>query len=247
MVHFPTNVKKMRYMVAELKGDRFVDKSTRRLMFIVPELNANLKLFAVINFNIGIDAAGKVTPEINIASIRVENFVNFMDYFRLCLECVVLLIVLNHSYHEYLAARGVGIYIYLNFWNGVDLLRQLLFYYCVVLYVIIMNDPIRQHPEAVEEMCSGTGKWMNFPKDAKLEEDYVFFSALCLLMSTLLIFKFLAPFPKFGIFVHTMNEASKDLVNFTGVLFILLFGFAIMGHILFGHVLVSYPRYLTLP
>ena len=239
MVQFPTNAKKVRYMVEELKADRFIDKSTRRLMFIVTVLNANLKLFAVINFNIDIDAAGKVTPEISIASIKAENFVTFMDYFRVALECSVLLLVLNQAYHEYHAARAVGWMIYFNFWNSVDLIRRLLFYYCVVSYVILMTDPIRTDPKAVEDMCLGTGKWMNFPRVAKLEEDYVFFSALCLLISTLLIFKFLTPFPKFGIFVHTMNEAGKDLINFTVVLFILLFGFSIMGHILFGHVLVS--------
>jgi len=123
--------------------------------------------------------------------------------------------------------------------------RRILFYYCVVLYLQLLNDPIRLHPEAVEDMCLGTGEWMNFPKLAKLEEKYIFYSALCLLISTLLIFKFLTPFPKFGIFVHTMNEAGNDLLNFTIVLFILLFGFSIMGHILFGHVLGEYATVLS--
>ena len=74
-----------------------------------------------------------------------------------------------------------------------------------------------------------------FPQD-----DYVFVSALVLLVSTLLIFKFLTPFPKIGIFVHTMVSAGGDLLNFMAVLSILLFGYAIMGHLLFGHVIESY-------
>jgi hypothetical protein len=73
-----------------------------------------------------------------------------------------------------------------------------------------------------------------------LQDDYVFVSALVLLVSTLLIFKFLTPFPKIGIFVHTMVSAGGDLLNFTAVLSILLFGYAIMGHLLFGHVIESY-------
>jgi hypothetical protein len=83
-------------------------------------------------------------------------------------------------------------------------------------------------------MCNG-GEWQNFPKVAKLEDDYVFVAALTLLVSTLLIFKFLTPFPKIGIFVHTMVSAGEDLFNFTIVLSILLFGYGIMGHLLFGH------------
>jgi len=72
------------------------------------------------------------------------------------------------------------------------------------------------------------------------QDDYVFVSALILLVSTLLIFKFLTPFPKIGIFVHTMVSAGGDLLNFMAVLSILLFGYAIMGHLLFGHVIESY-------
>jgi len=244
-VRFPTREKKVKYMMDELKSDLFVDKATRRLMFIVTVLNANLKLFAVIRFDIGIDAAGKITAFSKIASIKAEYFVNYMDYVRLAVECIVVLLVVYDTYTEILTIGSVGLYVYLNFWNTVDSLRRVLFYYCVVTYVMILNDPIRQNPEAVNDMCNGTGEWMNFPKLAKLEEDYVFCSALCLLISTLLIFKFLTPFPKFGIFVHTMNEAGNDLLNFTIVLFILLFGFSIMGHILFGHVLGEYATVLS--
>ena len=77
-----------------------------------------------------------------------------------------------------------------------DAARQALFYYCVVMYIVILTDPIRENPQTVEAMCEGTGPWVNLPKLAKLEDDYVFASMLCLLSSTLLIFKFLTPFPK---------------------------------------------------
>ena len=74
----------------------------------------------------------------------------------------------------------------------------------------ILNDEIRSNSSDVEHMCDGSSEeWVNFPKLAKLEEDYVFASSMGLLLSTLLIFKFLTPFPKFGIFVHTMVEAGR--------------------------------------
>ena len=85
----------------------------------------------------------------------------------------------------------------------------MLFYYALGLYVQTQLDPIRLFPERVLSMCEG-GHWMNFPALAKLEKDYVFLSAPCLLVSTLLIFKFLTPFPKFGIFVHTMVSCDLD-------------------------------------
>ena len=37
-----------------------------------------------------------------------------------------------------------------------------------------------------------------------------------------------------------MIAAGKDLINFVMILLILLFGFSIIGHLLFGHVLVRF-------
>lgn len=126
-----------------------------------------------------------------------------------------------------------------------DFFRQLLFYYCMISYAMLMVDPIRRNPQDVVDMCGGEGEWINFLRLARLETEYVFISALFLLFSTLLIFKFLTPFPKVGIFVHTMVAAGQDLVNFTIILLVMLCGFAIIGHLLFGHVLEEYSTVMS--
>ncbi len=64
MVEFPMVAKHIKYKLAELKTDRFVDKSTRGLTFIITLLNANLELFAVVQFNIFLNAAGHVSTRI---------------------------------------------------------------------------------------------------------------------------------------------------------------------------------------
>ncbi len=60
MVHFPMVANKISYKLAELKTDLFLDKKTRSIELIVTLFNANLKLFAVIEFNIHLNAAGLV-------------------------------------------------------------------------------------------------------------------------------------------------------------------------------------------
>ena len=61
MVHFPMVQQKIKYQIAELKRDLFIDKHTRDLEFIITLFNANLKLFAVIEFKIYFNAAGFVS------------------------------------------------------------------------------------------------------------------------------------------------------------------------------------------
>jgi len=157
--------------------------------------NANLKLFATIDFQVMLNAAGAVETKKAVSSVRINQFVGAADYIRVCLELILIGLMVQHTRKEVLTARVVGIASYLNFWNLIDAARQVLFYVCMVMYVVVLFDPLRMNPDKVEDMCNG-GHWVNFPKLAKLEEDFVFNSALCLLMSTLLIFKFLTPFPK---------------------------------------------------
>jgi hypothetical protein len=234
MVQFPTKQQKVRYLIEELKADRFIDKKSRRLMFIVTKFNANLKLFAVVQFEATINAAGDVRTKTVLRSVRVNQFVNGRDFARVALESVVVFLMFLHTIQEVKTLQDVGLRAYANFWNVVDAARQFMFYYSIVAYATVMSDVVRRQPEVVEAMCNG-GEWQNFPKVAKLEDDYVFVAALTLLVSTLLIFKFLTPFPKIGIFVHTLVSAGNDLLNFTAILSILLFGYAVMGHLLFGH------------
>jgi hypothetical protein len=39
--------------------------------------------------------------------------------------------------------------------------------------------------------------------------------------------------------VHTLAKAGSNLLNFTAIMGVLLFGFAVIGHLNFGHVLVK--------
>jgi len=151
-----------------MKADRFIDKKTRKLMFIVTKFNANLKLFAVIQFEATINAAGDVSTKTALRSVRVNQFVNFRDFCRVLFECAAVFLMILQTAQELSTLLFVGFRAYVNFWNIVDGARQFLFYYSVVAYITLMSDAIRQQPDVVEDMCNG-GEWQNFPKVAKLE------------------------------------------------------------------------------
>jgi len=168
MVQFPTKRKKVKYLIKEMKADRFIDKKTRKLMFIVTKFNANLRLFAVIQFEVTINAAGDVSTQTALRSVRVNQFVNFRDVCRVFVECATVFLMILQTAQELKTLLSVGFRAYVNFWNIIDGARQFLFYYSVVAYITLMSDVIRQQPAAVEDMCNG-GEWQNFPKLAKLE------------------------------------------------------------------------------
>jgi hypothetical protein len=87
-------------------------------MIVGTVFNANLKLFSVIEFNIHLNAAGLLSSSTNISSVRVDSFVGARDWFRLGVEIVVVVIMLYHSWSEFVTAITVGFSNYMNFWNG---------------------------------------------------------------------------------------------------------------------------------
>ena len=117
MVNFPPDSTMITRKLSELKSDLFIDKQTRRLLFIITIFNANLRLFAVMNFDVALNAAGRVATEARLASLRMSNFVTFEDYVRVALEIILILLNVSHTAKEIVILRFIGLRDYLNFWN----------------------------------------------------------------------------------------------------------------------------------
>ena len=145
------------------------------------------------------NAAGKIETSVKIGSLRLDDDVTDADYLRGCLEYLTLLLAVAHTVRE-LAEMHKYRYGYFVFWNCLDLARQAVLYAGFVQYYILQHHDLRENltlpvPEST---------YVNFEALVKLEMDYSSLAAINILLSTGMIFKFLVPFPKLGVFVHTM-------------------------------------------
>ena len=115
-----------------------------------------------------------------------------------------------------------------------DVIRQILLYACFGHYVSLRFNHLRT------DLHLPIKQYTDFESLVKKERDYVQITSINVLITTLLLFRFLVPFPKLGVFVHTMAKAGRDLLSFMGLLFLILAGYTMQGHVTFGHVLKSY-------
>mmetsp|Transcript_103971 Transcript_103971/g.299363 ORF Transcript_103971/g.299363 Transcript_103971/m.299363 type:complete len:539 (-) Transcript_103971:155-1771(-) len=98
-----------------------------------------------------------------------------------------------------------------------------------------MRHPLRQMPEALPAT-----HFVNYPELTALEDEYVLMQGIGVLLTVAGLFKYLVPFPKMGILVHTIANGGSDLFTFVALLVVLLLSYTIMGHLLFGHVMADY-------
>eukprot|EP00636_Phaeomonas_parva_P005670 CAMPEP_0118851046 /NCGR_PEP_ID=MMETSP1163-20130328/634_1 /TAXON_ID=124430 /ORGANISM="Phaeomonas parva, Strain CCMP2877" /LENGTH=892 /DNA_ID=CAMNT_0006783309 /DNA_START=309 /DNA_END=2988 /DNA_ORIENTATION=+ len=230
-MRFPRDQPDLAYeTLRELKSDKWTDKQTRAVFIDFPVYNKNRKFFVVVAIKVDFDPSGTAHVQFDTESFRVEVFTEARDYVRVVfLIATVGMALLQLKLHYNMAQEFQDKSAYLKaFWNKFDLVRLALFFVAVILYVWILRHPI------YTEMTLPPTKFYNFQELIVYKKVYVTIQAVDLLLTIICVFKYLSPFPRLGIFVHTFQRALSDLSRFICVVAILIFGFSVMGHILFG-------------
>mmetsp|Transcript_16587 Transcript_16587/g.50938 ORF Transcript_16587/g.50938 Transcript_16587/m.50938 type:complete len:1056 (-) Transcript_16587:120-3287(-) len=230
-MRFPRDQPDLAYeTLRELKSDKWTDKQTRAVFIDFPVYNKNRKFFVVVAIKVDFDPSGTAHVQFDTESFRVEVFTEARDYVRVVfLIATVGMALLQLKLHYNMAQEFQDKSAYLKaFWNKFDLVRLALFFVAVILYVWILRHPI------YTEMTLPPTKFYNFQELIVYKKVYVTIQAVDLLLTIICVFKYLSPFPRLGIFVHTFQRALADLSRFMCVVLLLIFGFSVMGHILFG-------------
>lgn len=214
---------------------------------VFPLFNANVRLFALITLIVEIGATGMIEPDIELRSLRLENYVVIEDYLRLGIEITVMAMLLWQTCTLVYDVTVLGARTYFgSLFNIADVMRQVFSYAAAGLYVRAMTHDLRISSSAMDqpngapdfgETLEPSQKFLNFPSLAKREDDYILVSGVNILLTVCMLFKFLMPFPKIAILLHTVMASGKDLLMFLVLMCVIAVGYAIMGVVLFGHVL----------
>lgn len=217
---------------------------------VFPLFNANVRLFALITLILEIGATGMIEPDIELRSLRLENYVVAEDYLRLGIEIAVVAMLLWQTCTLVYDVAVLGARTYFgSLFNIADVMRQIFSYAAAGLYVRAMTHDLRISSSAMDqphgapdfgETLEPSQKFLNFPSLAKREDDYILVSGINILLTVCMLFKFLMPFPKIAILLHTVMASGKDLLMFLVLMCVIAIGYAIMGVVLFGHVLEGF-------
>jgi len=190
-----------------------------------------------------IPGGGQLFPNYDIKTFRLNLYVSGLDYFRMALEIICLLIILYNIFDEgrelYHAIKRHRIKKYFfNFWNILEIVDLVLYVVVIGLYIDYIAAPgrygidlsIRYYFPEMEQIAATALNFYNV-------------SAVNVLISTFRTFKYLRLNNRLYVLWKALTYAGADLIGFLLIFLIITFGFIFMGWLAFGADLTAYDGF----
>ena len=225
--------------VDALEASGWVDRQTRAWFVVLNVYNPNVRLLSTVSAIFEFMPAGGVIPWTQVRTFPLDLRGQPRDALRdVSLAGFMALLVYftvreawdaHRDWREYVGDR----------WNLVDQLNLFLFWvatYQAVRYVMLVRalDVDFTTAEFLPELGILSRAWISLWNTISLNVPLLFLKA----------FKFMQTNPRMLVLWRTLGRASSDLVAFAFFFAVVYFGFAMMGHLLYGQEIQSY-RYIN--
>lgn len=233
----PLNLSGAQERLAELKQWEWVDKRTRAVIIEFSTLNKNVNVFVHNRMLIEVPVTGGVISKFEVFAFRAFQLSlslmmgDNLELFILAASTTALHNLLFFYVCFIIYKNGLKFFTY--FWGICDLIILTLFTILmsvnIAIFVKASGEP-NLKPEVIgdPEMFFPIG---NLVPDLELATDIL---AVLGLFAWLKILKYFALIGFFQAFVRVVERSVGQLLKFAGLLFIVLFGFAVAFHMLYS-------------
>eukprot|EP01113_Clastostelium_recurvatum_P037433 TRINITY_DN5472_c0_g1_i1.p1 TRINITY_DN5472_c0_g1~~TRINITY_DN5472_c0_g1_i1.p1 ORF type:complete len:696 (-),score=165.76 TRINITY_DN5472_c0_g1_i1:1-1947(-) len=222
--------------IQSLIDNQWWDKQTRVIIININFLNIGLDdRIAVLYLMMEMPASGMVSTAFQIKTFRVSMYISGLDWFRLVMEILFVIILVFYLYTEvseivgFIRTRGSVLPYFRSMWNIIELLNLALFFSSLGMYArylysinhlpdLTMTD---QYIPELEELAVVALQMYNL-------------SAINILLSTFRTFKFLRLNSRLYVLWKALDRAGADLGSFLFMFLIIALGFLLMGLLTFG-------------
>ena len=230
-----------------LEENNWLDRQTRALFISLVVYNANYNLYAVCNFNIELSLAGVLTPRYDIKTVKMDLWVSFLDTVGDTTSIIIEgILYLNgllpvkrvcRVYNVFQATGGVSGYFS-------DFERHRL----VVDHALILRAPSARAlrpPPQVRAFSPFAETYTEITGPSTMYNDSFAYDAIAATFGILKIFRFFDLQRNLLLLREASARGVGDLVIFTGMLLVIIAGFAFAGMSIFGQENPEYTDFLT--
>jgi hypothetical protein len=238
LLDLPNNISGAAVRMRELDDWSWLDERTRAVIIELNTLNPNVNIFVNVKLVFEFPATGGVYTKADVTSFRaIQTSLALAatddvgGIFSLLIVTTALWIIFVF-YVTYLFCKNGSRY-FTYFWSSVDIVILVLYFIQVCTYLVIFGEADKQpslHPEVLGD------PEMFFPF-GRLVPHLEFSNACLACLSLFAWLKVLKYFTLSGIFMGYVRVIERTIVNlllFTSLLFLVLFGFAAALHLGYG-------------
>eukprot|EP01112_Ceratiomyxa_fruticulosa_P005485 TRINITY_DN1611_c1_g1_i1.p1 TRINITY_DN1611_c1_g1~~TRINITY_DN1611_c1_g1_i1.p1 ORF type:complete len:721 (-),score=128.88 TRINITY_DN1611_c1_g1_i1:40-2202(-) len=219
--------------INNIVSDEWWGLSTRAIIismvFANPNLDNRLNHLSLV---FELDAGGGVNPFYEFKPFRVHLYVDALDWFRMALELLFVVILIFQIgvevFEAYTCYKETGAFwgYILSVWNLVEVGNLVLFVISASMYIRYISLP---HVDLRLPYYNPTLEYL-----AAQALDFYNLSAFNILLSAFKTFKFLKLNDRLYLLWRTLDMAWTDLTGFLLIFIIVLLGFLLTGWVTFG-------------
>lgn len=231
----------------ELQKDGWIDQRTKTLHVTFTVYHHAVNLFTFCDIEFDLSAFGIISPKYHTVSATLEPYVHVTDwvrcFFEILLLCmsIVQLVVETYDLNELCRAYGVRALLKALFtteiWELWDTIRLSIFFMEVVTWISIVLHPSR-------DIDLPSREYKSLAKLMGLYGMYNSTHTVSILVSTVVLFKYLAKSDRMAYIINAFSLAWPEISLLLLVFFIVFSAYSLAGNILFGHSLEMYHTFL---
>ena len=254
-----------RYFLTMQEG-LFLDSRTDEVRAQIVTYNAELQVFGNVEIFFQSSKSGQFNVLHSTKVVDVELYVTDLDNFRMFLEIVLGIALIFAVYNEAMdlvrAKKKYGKYTayFESLWNYIDVINlslMMMGYITWWTYAFLAEDfrckinyNIYADLEAEARIykIAGNGEDLDslanmYGAVSELTERLAFYYAIAgvnIMLYLLRVLKLMHFQPRLGVVTRTLTLAAADLFHFFVLFFVIFFGYAIMGYLVFGNTVETF-------
>ncbi|XP_032885965.1 polycystic kidney disease 2-like 2 protein [Amblyraja radiata] len=222
----PATVKIIKY----LKSKLWLDHGTRAVFVDFSVYNANVNLFCAIRLLVEFPASGGAVTSSEIYTVKLLRYVSKFDYFLAVCEVIFCVFIFNYVIQE-----GVELYCrklsyFKRFWNFLDFSIVLL---SIVAIFFNIYRTIKVNALLLN-LLKNSNSYPNLYFLAYWQNRYNIIIAFTVFIAWIKIFKYISFNMTMTQLATTLSRCAKAILGFAVMFFIVFFGYAQLGYLIFG-------------
>ncbi|XP_069754611.1 polycystin-2-like protein 2 isoform X2 [Narcine bancroftii] len=220
------SAKKIKYFKSKL----WLDHGSRAVFIDFTVYNANVNLFCIVRLLVEFPASGGAIPSSEFYTVKFLRYVTKFDYFLAACEIMFCFFIFNYMIEEGIELYSSRFLYFKSFWNCLDFLI-VLFSLVAIFYNIFRTIKVSQ---LLQNLLKNSGSYPNLYFLAFWQNRYNIIIAFTAFIAWIKIFKYISFNMTMTQLSRTLSRCAKGIVGFAIMFFIVFFGYAQLGYLIFG-------------
>ncbi|XP_078407378.1 polycystin-2-like protein 1 [Cetorhinus maximus] len=216
--------------ITRLKSKLWLDSGSRAVFIDFTVYNANVNLFNAIRLLVEFPATGGAIPSSEFFTVKLLRYVSNFDFFLAACEVIFCFFICNYVIQEAIELHTHRMAYFKSLWNCLDFLI-VLFSLLAIFYNVYRTIKVSL---LLEKLLENSDAYQNLYFLAYWQNRYNVIIAFAVFIAWIKIFKYISFNMTMTRLSTTLSRCAKGIVGFAVMFFIVFFGYAQLGYLIFG-------------